>query len=140
MAKDNDRTFTYGYNRSVSGKVSNVAKKYSGYHYHEDGTIVVTDDWKDREDYHIDINYKPYAVIETLSGKEKDQIDRTIYDKEGVLTLQIHSGDHNRPKYHKYGTSGEHAHDYYSDKQTKKIKNTSRDLTKKERKENNDIL
>ena len=39
LVLSNDRTWVSGYNRSVSGKMTSVSRKYSGYRYRKDGTI-----------------------------------------------------------------------------------------------------
>ena len=109
-----------------------------GYRYHEDGTIIVTDDWKEHFHPKIPSKYQPYAVIETCSGAQR-QVDRTFYDADGALCLQIHSGPHS----HKpaYGNGGAHAHDYEHGKRA--VYDTGldgRELTEQEVKENGDII
>lgn len=111
----------------------------TGYRYHEDGTIIATDDWKTRTDhFSIPANYRPYAVIETCSGAKR-QIDRTFYDANGTLKRQIHGGPHAYKA--TYGNGGAHAHDFeqgmrvvYSDQRH------GRELTAEEVKENYDII
>lgn len=110
----------------------------SGYRYHEDGTIVVTDDWKERFHPKIPSKYQSYAVVETCSGVQK-QVDRTFYDADGAMRLQIHGGSHS----HKpaYGHGGAHAHDYENGKRV--VYDTyldGRELTEQEVKENGDII
>lgn len=56
------------------------------------------------------------------------------------MKLDIHTTPHGNLKHHNFGNHGEHAHDFdfYS---SGALKNkTTRELTKKERKENGDIL
>lgn len=86
-------------------------EKYRELRYHNDGTIVVTDDWTKIDHPKIDRKYKPHAVVDTLSRNGK-QHDRTIYDSSGIMMLQIHSGDHGHPKQHPFGTRGEHVHEF----------------------------
>lgn len=134
-----------GYGRSMSGKVLYAERKeiekYSTYHYNKDGTIVVTDDWKNAGHRSIPKEYKPYAVVETKSVYKggKEQIDQTIYNGNGAMIKQIHSGNHNRPKAHPFGEHGEHAHDYIWEN-GELIKKVDRDLLDLERKEHGDIL
>ena len=54
----------------------------------------------------------PNAVLETKTvfSNGSSQIDRTIYDENGLIKVLIHSGPHNRPDQHKYGRHGEHKH------------------------------
>lgn len=136
---EGDRVQVFGYNRSVAGKVRGATTKYTAYHYRRDGTVVVTDDWKNRDGASIPRVYKPYAVIETSATKGGvTQIDRTFYDENGWMTRQTHCGPHGRPDKHKYGKMGEHAHDYiWGDGKSRR---TTRELIVAERRESNDIL
>lgn len=117
------------------------SREKAGYKYNADGTIKVTEDHKG-EHYSPPRKYKPYAVIESdkVSKDGFNQIDRTLYDKEGMMVKQIHSGYHNRPKQHPYGKHGEHSHIYKWDKDGKPTYRDVRELTKKERREHKDIL
>lgn len=148
-----DRTQVFEYNRSVSGKATAAAKraeiakkleaeKYQQIHYHSDGTIVVTDDWKSKGKVSIPRKYKPNAVIET-KGSKKDgavQIDRTIYGEDGLIKTQIHSGSHGRPDKHPYGIHGEHTHRYTWDTGGTLQSREIEELTEQEKAEHADIL
>ena len=112
--------------------------KYSSYHYNEDGTIVVTDDWRERQHPTIPLKYKPFAVVDTTSQNDR-QRDRTYFDGSGSQTKQISNGPHGNPKKHPYGKHGEHAHDIVLQPDGKTIR-PRRDLTDSERNENADIL
>lgn len=142
---DSARVGVHGFGRSQASKAAWTARKelekYSKIRYHKDGTIVVTDDWKDRKKPSIPKRYKPNAVLEiqTIYRNGRTQIDRTIYDSKGAMWKQIHSGAHNRPDKHPYGKNGEHAHVYIWEKGA--ISNRlTRDLDEQERKEHADIL
>lgn len=141
-----DRTAVVGYGKSLAAKTAAKNKKeldkYSCIHYNENGTIVVTDNWKGRKNPKIPSTYKPNAVIETqtVSKDGKFQIDRTIYDENGKMKVQIHNGGHTNPNKHPYGEHNEHAHDYIWIDGQKHPNRTTRELTKHERKEHNDIL
>ena len=114
---------------------ANELEKYSRVRYHEDGTVVVTDTWKTHRS--IPSQYKPNAIIETRIPNQ--QVDRTFYDSAGHMVLQVHSGDHKRPKKHPYGKHGEHAHVYsWTDGHISGRK--VRELLPAERVENADIL
>lgn len=113
--------------------------KRNGYLYHTDGTVVVTDDWKYKGTHvHVPREYKPFAVIETISDRGM-QTNRTFYDSEGVLILQVHGGPHNKKPM--YSNGGAHAHDFikgirmgYEDKRH------GRDLKEEEVIQNADII
>ena len=110
-------------------------EKYSKVRYHEDGTVVVTDTWRTHRS--IPSQYRPNAVVETRLPNQ--QVDRTFYDADGHMVLQVHSGDHKKPEKHPYGLHGEHAHVYsWIDGRISGRKN--RELLPAERVENADIL
>lgn len=142
---DSARIQKYGFGRSTSQKAVQANKKevekYLKYHYNKDGTIVVTDDWKNKRNS-IPREYKPFAVIETKTEfrNGKSQIDRSMYDERGRLKKQAHSSHHNQPKQHPYGNNGEHTHEYYWDDKGNLINRTTRNLTENERKEHGDLL
>lgn len=137
-----ERMYVFGYTSEIDKKIVRIQRemmeKYSGYRYNKDGTIVVTDDWKERGHCSIPRMYRPYAVVETISGRAK-QIDRTYYDADALMAKQIHSGDHGRPDLHPYGEHGEHAHWYDWKKEKEECRRTG-ELTLLERRESSDIL
>lgn len=116
-------------------------REKAGYKYNKDGTIIVTEDHKG-EHYSPPRKFKPYAVIESSKVSKNGfvQIDRTLYNREGMMVKQIHSGHHNRPKQHPYGKYGEHAHIYKWNPKGEIDYRDVKELTKKERKEHKDIL
>ena len=65
---------------------------------------------------------------------------RGFYDDTGMKEKDIHTTDHGNPKTHHFGEHGEHAHDYKWDENGMLKEKTQRELTKKERKDNGDIL
>jgi SPP1 gp7 family putative phage head morphogenesis protein len=137
------RSMSYGEWEKVQqetyGMTPAEVDKHKGYLYHEDGTVFVTDDWKQRTGhFSIPRTYKPYAVIETLSGKVQ-QTDRTFYDGNGVMSLQVHGGSHSRKTI--YTNYGAHAHDYTDGKRVAyEDGRDGRDLTKEEVIQNADII
>lgn len=144
-----DRTQVFEYNRSVSGKAAAAVKakkleaeKYRQISHHPDGTIVVTDDWKSKGKVSIPRKYKPNAVIETKNAKKDGtvQIDRTIYDGDGAIKTQIHSGPHGRPDKHPYGRRGEHSHRYTWNADGTLASRGIEELTEQEKAEHADIL
>jgi len=139
-----DREQVVGFDKEISAKATKANKKhvekYSRYHYNKSGNIIATDDWKKKERVSIPKKYKPYAVIETIENKKGTQYtNRTIYDENGRMKKQIHSGNHANPKQHPYGSNGEHAHDYEWENGAI-VNRITRELNTTERKENSDIL
>ena len=115
----------------------NPIEKYAQLRYHEDGTIVVTDDWRGQAVRRVPGKYRENAVVDILS-QDKVEHDRTLFDKEGRIKTQIHGGDHGNPKKHPFGENGEHAHDY--DWAAKNPHGAARELTEQERIQHADIL
>lgn len=113
-------------------------EKYSQVRYHEDGTIVVTDDWTKKDRPKLSGEYRPNAVVDTLSQHGR-QRDRTVYDESGIMKLQVHGGDHGHPKQHPFGTHGEHVHDYVWGTE-KRPEQPGREATAEERMHHKDIL
>ena len=113
-------------------------EKYSKVRYHEDGTVVVTDDWTKKNRPKLNKEYKPNAVVDTMSRDGK-QHDRTIYGADGIMLTQIHGGDHGHPKQHPFGQHGEHVHDYTWTSQDKPER-PGREATTEERIQHKDIL
>ena len=142
LPTQSDRLQQLGFGKSISSKAvwANLkyVEKYSGYRYNKDGTIIVTDDWKNKGHVSIPKKYRPYAVVQTVSGKT-GQIDRIIYGEDGTMVKQIHAGNHGYPNKHRYGKNGEHAHDYIWEKDGT-LKRASRELSDTERKEHSDIV
>lgn len=114
-------------------------EKYAQIRYNKDGTIVVTDDWTSKEHPHLDRTYKPNAVIDSTS-RRGEQKDRTIYDENGLMMIQVHGGNHGQPKNHPYGIHGEHVHEFLWDTEGKLVNKTTRNLTDEERKQHHSIL
>ena len=117
-------------------KAKEEEDKYSKGRHHKDGTIVVTDVWKEHRS--IPTTYKQNAVVETRFPGQ--QVDRVYYNAEGRLWVQVHSGPHNNPKRHNRGKHGEHAHEFRYDEFGKIVLREERDVSDAERKENADIL
>lgn len=143
LTRRKDREQVVGFDRSASTKAVAAKKrvdKYGTVRYNEDGTIIVTDNWKERGHASTPKIYKKNAIIETAEKKgDQTQINRTFYDSEGKMYRQTHSGPHKNPKQHPYGNNGEHAHDYKWEN-GKIVERTTRALTDDERKESGDIL
>lgn len=148
-----DRTQVFEYNKSVSSKATAAVKraeqaknleseKYQQIHYHSDGTIVVTDDWKSKGKVSIPKKYKKNAVVETQTTYKNGtfQIDRTIYGEDAVMKTQIHSGSHNRPDQHPFGEHGEHVHHYIWGIDGKLVDRKPSELTEQEKVQHADIL
>lgn len=134
-----------GFGRSVSQKAyhanKSMVEKYQKYTYYGDGTIRVTDDWSRRMHQSMPQQYKPYAVVQTVSSNGgKPQIDRTFFDENGKLSRQTHTGPHGNANAHPYGANGEHAHTFTWIDGKKHPNRDSRELTAADRKESGDVL
>lgn len=142
LRTQNDRLMTIGYGRGQSGRARATVDKYSTVRYNKDGTVRVTDDWKKYGKLTLPQKYVPNAVVETQTQYRNGtvQIDRTFYGADARISVQIHSGNHNRPKHHKFGLHGEHAHTFEWVDGTAEPNRSSRELNEKERVENADIL
>lgn len=138
-----DREQVVGFDKRISANAVAARKyvdKYGAVRYNENGTVVVTDNWKNRGHVSIPKEYRENAVIELKEVKGgHEQINRVFYDVEGKMYRQTHSGHHANPKQHKYGKNGEHAHDIVWE-DGKIISRTTRALTDAERRESGDIL
>lgn len=134
-----------GFGRSQAQKAvwanKKELEKYSKLRYNKDGIMIVTDDWKGKDHPRIPKVYKPNAVIETASANGVHmQVDRSIYDNDGKLKKQIHSGAHGNKNTHPYGKCGEHKHEYSWMDGEKSPRRTTAALTEQERKEHGDII
>ena len=87
---------------------------------------------------HVSIEGPPNSVVERTN--KNGGVDRNYYDEDGKQSKQISNHNHGNPKHHEYGEHGEHAHDYIYDDDGNLVDRTTRELSDKERKENDDIL
>lgn len=141
-----ERMQVAGFGRGQAARATAASRKevakYSAVHYNQDGTIVVTDDWKSKGKVSPPRKLRPNAVLETQTAYKNGtvQIDRTLYDRNGIMRTQIHSGPHNRPDLHQFGKFGEHAHDYTWNDDGSRKERIDRELNSSERKKHADIL
>lgn len=133
-----ERSMVQGYGSKEAGYTAKTIAKYSRVRYHEDGSVVVTDDRTAESHPRIEARYLTNAVVDHLSQNGK-QRNRTFYDSNGLQIKQISNGPHGNHKKHPYGENGEHAHDVVWEN-GKIISRSIRGLTENERKENADIL
>ena len=135
LKKQSGRSQIGGYGKREAGKTNwesrKEIEKYNKIRYNKDNSIVVTDDWTDKERPSVPPQYKPNAVVDTASRKGT-QFDRTIYGEDGRIKQQIHWGTHGNAKNHPYGGSGEHVHDFTWIPNEKKPERVTRELTKGE--------
>lgn len=141
------RAEQYGFGKSISQKAvwarRKEIEKYSKFHYNKDGSIVVTDDWKDKGHVSVPMKYKPFAVIETKKEYKSGggQVDRTLYGANGMKLIELHSSHHNRPTKHPYGNNGEHSHLYkFNENNTFVVNRDVRELKNIEREWIKDLL
>lgn len=75
LRTENERTQVAGFGRKEAARASAAARKevekYSAIRYHEDGKIVVTDDWTAKGHKNTPKKYKANAVVDTLSRNGK---------------------------------------------------------------------
>lgn len=139
-----DREQVVGFDRHVSAHAVAAKKyvdKYSAVRYNQNGTVIVTNDWKNRGHVSIPREYRENAIIETMEVKGgREQINRTFYDADGKMFRQIHTGAHGNLKNHPYGEKGEHKHEYIWNEDGTLKKRKTGELSKADRKENGDIL
>lgn len=128
--------FGRGQAARAAAKHKKEIDKYAAIRYNEDGTIVATDNWTEKDHPNIPREYKPNAVIDTLS-RAGAQKDRTIYSAGAQIKAQIHGGDHGHPKQHPFGA---HAHDYTWTPGVEKPDRVTRALTEEERMQHLDII
>lgn len=114
----------YPLKRSVKNKKSDSLKNSAG----KDIMVVK----------HVDLMGPPNGITQAI--RKNGGIDRNYYDETGRQTTQISNHDHGQPDKHHYGEHGEHAHDYIYDEDGKLQARPIRNLTAKERKENDDFL
>lgn len=77
---------------------------------------------------------------DSIFNNGKVQVDRTLYDKDGMMYKQVHSGHHNKPKQHPYGKYGEHVHYYNWNTETGRPERGVLELTEQDKIEHSDIL
>lgn len=142
LKRQYERERVPGFDYKAAKQVEQSVAVYEKYRYNKDGTIVITDDWSDQGKISIPKKYRPYAVAQTKTTYRDGsvQLDRTLYDKDGIIIKQIHSGDHHRPDKHPYGENGEHAHSYQWDSEEKLVDRSPRELTEEERIQHIDII
>ena len=86
----------------------------------------------------VSLTEEPFAVTEAKN--KKGGISRNYYGDNGRQTKQISNNSHGHKAVENFGKHGEHAHDYEWDDEGNLIGRPYRELTEKEREENDDIL
>lgn len=86
---------------------------------------------------HTSLKYKPNTITQKVN--KNGGIDRNYYDNNGLQYKQVSNNGHGHKKEEAFGQHGEHVHDYCW-KDDDFIRKDARELSSKERKENNDIL
>jgi hypothetical protein len=83
--------------------------------------------------------YEPNAIVDLKNHSGKVS-KRSVYDDNGILSFEIHTGDHGNSKHHTLGINGEHVVEYYWNEDGSLLKKVDRQLTINERKRNRGIL
>ena len=87
---------------------------------------------------HTRLNAAPNSITEYTTAKGGK--DRNFYDADGRQVLQISNHDHGHKAESKLGEHGEHAHDYFWNREGKARRGSARELTDEERRDNSDFL
>ena len=138
LRTQHERIEKVGFGWKEAQESKKTFEKHASVRYNKDGTVVVTDDWTNKDHSSIPQKFKPNAILDTVS-QHGTQRDRSFYGADGRLLRQVNSGPHGNPKRHPYGTHGEHAHDITWE-DGKIVGRPIREVTESERKENADIL
>lgn len=83
--------------------------------------------------------FRPNGIIDKKADDGK-VTERAFYDSEGLKKSSIHTDNHGNPKTHSFGKHGEHVTEFYWNADGSLNRKTNRELTEKERSENDDIL
>jgi hypothetical protein len=86
----------------------------------------------------VSLTGTPNSITQKTNGR--GGIDRNYYGPDGKQTKQISNNGHGHKKEEAMGNHGEHAHDYTLNEKGIPVHGESRELTAKERLENEDIL
>ena len=81
---------------------------------------------------------KPNAIVDYI-GKDGKVNARLIYDDAGRMIKQINPNNHGNPKFHPFGSAGEHAHDIIWNNE-KIVDRITRELTSTEILQHQNIL
>lgn len=138
LRTEDERLGVSGFGPKQMAEVMKTVEKYSEVRYHEDGSVVVTDDWTKHTHPRVPPRYMPNAIIDVTSQSGK-QRDRIFFDAAGKQIRQVSNGPHGNLKRHPYGKHGEHAHDIIWEDGAI-VSRPARELTDFERKESSDIL
>lgn len=138
LRTEDERLEVSGFGPKQMAEVIKTVEKYSEVRYHEDGSVVVTDDWTKHTHPRVLPRYMPNAIIDVTSQSGK-QRDRIFFDAAGKQIRQVSNGPHGNLKRHPYGKHGEHAHDIIWEDDTI-VGRPARELTDFEREESSDIL
>lgn len=138
LRTEDERLEVSGFGPKQMVEVMKTVEKYSEVRYHEDGSVVVTDDWTKHTHPRVPPRYMPNAIIDVTSQSGK-QRDRIFFDAAGKQIRQVSNGPHGNLKRHPYGKHGEHAHDIIWEDDAI-VGRPARELTDFERKESSDIL
>lgn len=128
---DNARTQVLGFGRSTAQKAVWAEKKANQGLTNAVGFPII-------EVKKNNIIGEPNTITQR-TGKNGG-IERNYIGTDGKQYKQVANNDHGNPKQHPFGNHGEHAHDYIWIDGQKHPNRTTRELTKHERKEHNDIL
>lgn len=132
LGVQNNRALVSGFGHSSATKAVWGARAYEIPKLtNADGTPII-------EVKSTSLNAAPNSITQRTGAK--GNVDRNYYDSDGKQYKQISSTGHGNKNDEKFGTHGEHAHDYVYNSDRELISRESRDMNEQERKENFDIL
>jgi hypothetical protein len=123
------RTSVAGFGRSEASKAAWTARKNTLTNAARQTILKVNE---------VSLTGTPNSITQKTNGR--GGIDRNYYGPDGKQTKQISNNGHGHKKEEAMGNHGEHAHDYTLNEKGIPVHGESRELTAKERLENEDIL
>lgn len=125
----NDREVVPGFGHSVSSKAVWANRK---------NTVVNSAGQSIIKTNHTTLTGNPNSATQYTTSR--GGIDRNFYGPDGKLLVQISNNSHGHVKESRFGLQGEHAHDYYWENGQYIGRSEARELTDKERADNDDLL
>lgn len=133
LRKQYDRVKVSGFKRAESAKANGAATRYLKEHFLKNAAgedIIKVSQTR--------ITASPNSITQKMNAK--GGIDRNYYGSDGRQKTQISNNGHGHKKEEALGEHGEHAHDYFWDKDGNVTRSEARELTEQERSDNSDFL
>ncbi len=133
LRKQYDRVKVSGFKRVQSAKANGAAMRYQKEHFLKNAAgedIIKVSQTR--------ITASPNSITQKTNAK--GGIDRNYYGSDGRQKTQISNNGHGHKKEEALGEHGEHAHDYFWDRDGNVTRSEARELTEQERSDNSDFL